>query len=327
MRTDPATRHRDDRLVTSGAAIAIVTTLLVTLAVGARHPAIVALLLVGIGGAVWVVRSAVPDKPMLAVTLAIELPLYASIYAVAVEETFPAAHPAVVFGGFAIPIVAFAGGVWHRRRDIARRLAHRRGSAGLGRGFIWLATSAALGVGVDLALPVRSDMLVHSLALLVVTFGIGLITWVLIVDAAALLNETGHLFQTFVSRMARRSVPVFSFLVVFGFIVVIFGTLYAILDHFSHAPNFSNAGTTARLNFADALYFSIVTLSTIGYGDITPTSGIARLIVVAEILFGVVLLLFAFAEIASYEPPTDEDEPTDETPEQGGTAGPPERPG
>ena len=316
--------------MTSGAAIAIVTTLLVTLAVGARHPAIVALLLVGIGGAVWVVRTAVPDKPMLAVTLAIEpsrsMPASTPL---PWSETFPAAHPAVVFRRLC----------HSHRRVRGRRMASTPGDRSTARridaaardcgwGFIWLAASAALGVGVDLALPVAVPTCCCTAWLCWSSpVGIGLITWVLIVDAAALLNETGICSRAFVSRMARRSVPVFSFLVVFGFIVVIFGTLYAILDHFSHAPNFSNAGTTARLNFADALYFSIVTLSTIGYGDITPTSGIARLIVVAEILFGVVLLLFAFAEIASYEPPAEEDEPTDETPEQGGTAGPPEGPG
>ena len=323
MRRGHTRRDRDDRLVTAGAAIAIVTTLLVVLAVGARHPILVVLLLVGIGGAVWLLRTALPDTPMLPVTLATGLPLYASMYAVALERTFPAAHPIVVFTGFCIPIVAFVGGVWRRRRQIARRLTRRRDNARLRMGFIWLGGSGGLGIGADLLLPERADMVLHSVALLVVMAGIGLITWLLIVDAALLLTETGHLFRAFVIRMARRSVPVFSFLVVFGFIVVIFGTLYAILDHFTHAPNFSNGGTGGRLDFADALYFSIVTLSTIGYGDITPTSGVARLIVVAEILFGVVLLLFAFAEIAAYEPPADEEEQTDEVPAQGGTAEPP----
>ncbi len=310
MRRGPTERSRDDRLVTTGAAVAVVTTLLVALAVGAHRPAFVLLLLVGIGTVVWLVWRALPDDPMLAVTLATGIPLYTAAYVVGIERAFPQAHVTAVYAGFFLPLIAFVLGVRQRRDEIARRLAGRRGPAPVGRGFVWLAASGVLWIGADLFLPAQGSTPLHTVTLLTVMLGICLLTRLMIVDAALLLDETGHLFRTFVARMAHRSVPVFSFLVVFGFIVLIFGTLYAILDNFSHTPNFSMGSAGARLTFADALYFSIVTLSTIGYGDITPASGIARLMVGAEILFGVVLLLFAFAEIAAYEPPVEpEDEP------------------
>jgi len=45
-----------------------------------------------------------------------------------------------------------------------------------------------------------------------------------------------------------------------------------------------------------------VTISTIGYGDIVATTSAARTLASLEIIAGVVLFLFAFAEIASYDP-------------------------
>jgi voltage-gated potassium channel len=49
--------------------------------------------------------------------------------------------------------------------------------------------------------------------------------------------------------------------------------------------------------FPDALYFSVVTLSTIGYGDVVPVAPAARLLASIQSLMGLLLLLFGFAEI------------------------------
>lgn len=38
--------------------------------------------------------------------------------------------------------------------------------------------------------------------------------------------------------------------------------------------------------FADCLYFSIVTFATVGYGDILPVSGLAKGVVMSEIVIG-----------------------------------------
>jgi len=46
------------------------------------------------------------------------------------------------------------------------------------------------------------------------------------------------------------------------------------------------AGDSAEARFSDLLYFSYVTLLTVGYGDITPVSAAARTLVVLEGLLG-----------------------------------------
>ena len=55
-----------------------------------------------------------------------------------------------------------------------------------------------------------------------------------------------------------------------------------------------------HLSFSECLHFSIITLSTVGYGDLVPLSPLVRLIVGLQIICGVLLLLFGFSEIISY---------------------------
>ena len=58
---------------------------------------------------------------------------------------------------------------------------------------------------------------------------------------------------------------------------------------------------SAELDLGDALYFSIVSMTTTGYGDISPKSGWAKFIVCLQILFGFlynVLFFSIFAGLA-----------------------------
>ncbi|KFF15174.1 potassium channel family protein [Flavobacterium hydatis] len=55
---------------------------------------------------------------------------------------------------------------------------------------------------------------------------------------------------------------------------------------------------TEKLNFSDAIYFSIVTMTSLGYGDIHPT-GTGRLIASIEVLSGVMLVAIFVGKIAS----------------------------
>jgi Ion channel len=55
--------------------------------------------------------------------------------------------------------------------------------------------------------------------------------------------------------------------------------------------------------FVDAAYFSTVTLSTTGYGDILPLAAVARALVAVEIVVGFGLLGFLLSRVAGYVSP------------------------
>ena len=52
----------------------------------------------------------------------------------------------------------------------------------------------------------------------------------------------------------------------------------------------------------DALYFSVITLATIGYGDLTPTTDLAKLFTVFYVLIGIGLLASTVATIGPSRP-------------------------
>jgi len=278
------------------------------LAVGAQRAGLVILLLISVAVAVASVRTAFPEVPLLWITFGICTPLYSAAYATILTTLFHRAAPIATLVGYLLPLLAFVGALFWRRAAIAARLATiRPGSRPrLAGGLSWLALSAALGFAARAMLPADATPALQTGALLVLMAALAVLVAMLVVDAVALLAETGKLFRAFATRMARRIVPIFSFIVVFVFVVVVFATLYAVLDRFSGVANFTVGGEARVLNFAEAMYFSFVTLSTIGYGDITPLTHVARVIVVGEVIFGVVLMLFAFAEIAAYDPDAQE---------------------
>lgn len=72
-------------------------------------------------------------------------------------------------------------------------------------------------------------------------------------------------------------------------VVVSFAVLYVLMDE-----QFIGIGT--RL---DALYFSVVTLCTVGYGDISPTGQAARGIVTVQMLFDLVIVTSAISLVVT----------------------------
>jgi len=50
-------------------------------------------------------------------------------------------------------------------------------------------------------------------------------------------------------------------------------------------------------NFGDAFYFTVVAISTVGFGDIVPVSEAGRFVTVAMIISGIILIPFQAARI------------------------------
>jgi hypothetical protein len=77
----------------------------------------------------------------------------------------------------------------------------------------------------------------------------------------------------------------------------------------------------------DALYFTIVTLATVGYGDITPRGQSARLVTVLQILYSFVFLTAAATALSSWLRGRLTDRRRADEGEEGGRRPPTGRPG
>jgi Ion channel len=75
-----------------------------------------------------------------------------------------------------------------------------------------------------------------------------------------------------------------------------FSFLYGVIGAFDADAVFAES---ARSTGSNDLYFSFVTLATVGYGDLTPGSELARTFAVAEMLFGQIYLVTVVAVMVS----------------------------
>lgn len=105
------------------------------------------------------------------------------------------------------------------------------------------------------------------------------------------------------SKLIRISHTFERLLVVFGFLICMsifsFATDYTCLYQFEHSsfqgiPVNSDAYISSLYHF---IYFSTITFSTLGYGDIAPVSGIAKFVVMLEIFSSFFIVVFGLANI------------------------------
>jgi hypothetical protein len=79
---------------------------------------------------------------------------------------------------------------------------------------------------------------------------------------------------------------------------IFFGVLYHAVE--SVWPgSFAAAGAIKEFPLFDAIYFSFVTLATLGYGDLVPVSGVARGLAVVEAVSGQLFLAVMIARLVS----------------------------
>ena len=85
---------------------------------------------------------------------------------------------------------------------------------------------------------------------------------------------------------------------------MITGYLFALWERSISATVYSFVFTVGlvssrSMNNFNALYFSFTTLSTVGYGDIVPVSGIARMLAMVEAVFGMFYVTLLIARLVS----------------------------
>lgn len=127
-----------------------------------------------------------------------------------------------------------------------------------------------------------------------------------IIIVTAALGKTIVITMTTLKRLSKLIKICHSLerlLWVFDLIIIIsvfsFATDYACLFQFNNStfvgvPDYSNSYLYNLYHF---FYFSVITFSTVGYGDIIPTSDVARFVVMLEIFLSFFLIVFALANI------------------------------
>ena len=140
----------------------------------------------------------------------------------------------------------------------------------------------------------------ENLVLLAAMGAVSLIVFALSSRVSVFLLLAGLMFERFFDRVVGLVVPAFAFLTFYSLLVILFACTYRIIDLYVPGSHFNFNGTPYQIDFSDSLYFSIVTMSTLGYGDIAPASDLVRALTAIEIVGGVLLLLFGFSEIMRY---------------------------
>jgi len=80
---------------------------------------------------------------------------------------------------------------------------------------------------------------------------------------------------------------------------IFFGVFYSVIEHFAPGSFAVSNPAAAGLRIPEAIYFSFVTLATVGYGDITPVSSAARGLAVIEAIGGQLYLAALVARLVS----------------------------
>jgi voltage-gated potassium channel len=204
--------------------------------------------------------------------------------------------------GFLLPIAAFLGCAILRRESLQYIVqAHRiRDERHLGRTFVWLVPVGLIGAATFLVPDYIVDPTYADTLFLASMVVISVIVAFAGRDVATFLLDSGLLFEEFFQSVSRLLVPAFAFLTFYSMLVIIFACVYRILDRFTDVPQFLVDNAPETISFSQALYFSIITVSTVGYGDVVPRTDPVRVIVAIQIILGVLLLLFGFTEIFAY---------------------------
>lgn len=236
------------------------------------------------------------------ISLANFIGVYTCLFMFFILTNFQGVPVWAAYGSYLAPLVAFVGGAAIRRTDIQSIVsAHRvREERHFGRVLRWLIPIFAVALLTFVVRKWFDDELSLTVLLLISMFAVSATLFLASHDVATFMLDTGILFEEFFNRVSELIVPAFAFLTFYSMLVIVFACVYRIADRFSSEPQFNIFGKAVELSFPDALYFSLITVSTVGYGEIVPVSNGVKMVVAVQIVTGVLLLLFGFYELINY---------------------------
>jgi voltage-gated potassium channel len=249
-----------------------------------------------------VIRALFPAGRLFPIAFASLIAVYAAIFSLFVEEIFREIDAAFLVVGFCLPIVFFVVGCWLRRDQVRAVVAHPaiRSEWRVMRAAVWLAPVFLVGAAAVLLSRIVGAHANMDMVFLGAMSVIGLIVLTVSREVAIFLVDAGLLFEEFFARVSRLVIPAFAFFTFYSLIVILFASAYQLISAYTSEAQFIVGGTLRGLSFSESIYFSINTISTVGYGDIIPYSNLARLLSTLEVFCGIMLLLFGVSELLEY---------------------------
>jgi voltage-gated potassium channel len=145
---------------------------------------------------------------------------------------------------------------------------------------------------------VRRGMLTF-VGLLVISGIVGVVTpaetetaFLLLVGMGLVLTAIVAIVRRLVQQPAITMKTVLGALCIYLYAGMLFALLYGVVDVWSADPFFTQTDKATSLDY---VYFSIVTMTTVGYGDYTAAGDLGRMLAVSEALFGQLYLVSVVA--------------------------------
>jgi len=247
-----------------------------------------------IGGITFCLLYLFPSSPFFYIVFNNGILLYCGLFFAFVECVFQSVPLFYLVVGFLLPLAAFlTGAIWRRKEILLIVTSNKRGhDSEFLKSLAWLIPVFIIGVFVSV-LPVHSWAPVYQNIFFI--SAMALISGVVLFvsrDITILLMDTALYFSDFLKTASELVKPAFAFFSIYTMNVIIFACLYRLIDRFSDVMHFQIEGVKRGISFVESLYFSIVTVSTLGYGDIMPLSYLVRFLVGVQIVSGILLVLF-----------------------------------
>lgn len=242
-----------------------------------------------------------PGSRLFFLSLVNFLAVYACIFVFLLVANFNGITGWPVVAGFLAPIVGFLLSVLVNRKAIGEILKRERlpGDDRLMSVSTWMIPVAIIGMATFFV-PDQWTLEWKGWAFVSAMATTALMVAMIGKEVAVFLIDAGLVFEEFFDRMRHLAVPAFAFLTFYSLNVVIFAAIYSIIERIAPQHHFLVNGLPGSLDFPAALHFSLMTFATVGYGDILPATNLIRVIVAAQVISGVLLLLFGFTEIMDY---------------------------
>ncbi len=294
--------QRPDRYWLPGLVLTLGLYLLVSLAVAERFDLFFFIMLGTLVVCVTLFYRLFPGSRFTTIALANFLSVYACLFIFFVEANFASAADWAIRFSFVMPILAFVAGAWLRRGAIHRLVRHEVDARVhySPRVFLWLLPVLVVGLAAFLVPHQGFDQETVNLVLIGSMGMIALLVLTVSRDVTAFLLETGLLFEDFFARASALMAPTLAFFTYYSFVVIVFAGIYRIIERVIPGPHFVIADEARPITFVESLYFSIITLSTVGYGDLVPLSMLVRAVASLQIVIGVWLIIFGFSEVLRY---------------------------